>query len=56
MNFRFIYAVLPCLLPAFAAACSTEATHRRPNIFDDEESFAAVTFSSNADSLFLSWS
>ena len=55
MKFRFRYAVLPCLLPAFAAACSTEATHRRPNIFDDEESFAAVTFSSNADSLFLSW-
>ena len=51
MKFRFRYAVLPCLLPAFAAACSTEATHRRPNIFDDEESFCLLYTSDAADEL-----
>lgn len=40
---------------AAVAGCDDDGQGRRPDIFGGEESFARISFTSNADTLFLAW-
>ena len=55
MRFDFRHITALGVLLAAVAACDDDGTKRKANIFGDEDSFVKVEFTSNADTVFLSW-
>lgn len=55
MKYYFSQIALLGVLLAAVTACDDDGEHRKPNIFGPEETFARLSYTSNADTVFLAW-